>query len=159
MTQRNIASWTREIPCSDIMHTFRDAIDVTRALGFQYLWIDSLCIIQDSESDWLHESSLMSDVYKFSDCNITAAHATSDAIGLFVDRETPQNPPVIFDASTLGSKTLNEPGDNDRGGRCFGGPYDRYEYTEAWKDLAQSPLYKRAWVVQEVSPHQARDHM
>ncbi len=32
--------------------TFQDAINVTRALGISYIWIDSLCIIQDSREDW-----------------------------------------------------------------------------------------------------------
>lgn len=34
--------------------TFREAIQVTRDLGYRYIWIDSLCIIQDSEEDWGH---------------------------------------------------------------------------------------------------------
>jgi hypothetical protein len=39
------------IPFSDMPATFQDAVNVTRAIGYQYLWIDCLCIIQDSESD------------------------------------------------------------------------------------------------------------
>ncbi|ORY15026.1 hypothetical protein BCR34DRAFT_478490 [Clohesyomyces aquaticus] len=32
--------------------SFRQAILFTRWLGVRYLWIDSLCIIQDDEEDW-----------------------------------------------------------------------------------------------------------
>lgn len=44
---------------------FQDAIEVTQALGVRYLWIDSLCIIQDEDylSDWARESSMMDKVY------------------------------------------------------------------------------------------------
>lgn len=37
--------------------TFRDAVTVTRMLGFRFLWIDSLCILQDNLEDWEVESS------------------------------------------------------------------------------------------------------
>jgi hypothetical protein len=36
--------------------TFRGAIEMTRKLGFRYLWIDSLCIVQNDEDDWKQES-------------------------------------------------------------------------------------------------------
>lgn len=47
----------------DIAPTFRDAIKVTRQLGFRYLWIDSLCIIQDDEEEWKRESRIMGDIF------------------------------------------------------------------------------------------------
>jgi hypothetical protein len=43
--------------------TFKDAIELTRRLGFQYIWIDALCIIQDGRDDWKRECSLMGEVY------------------------------------------------------------------------------------------------
>ncbi|KAK0631553.1 heterokaryon incompatibility protein-domain-containing protein [Immersiella caudata] len=43
--------------------TFQDAIDFTRRLGIRFLWIDSICIIQDSTEDWQEQSSLMADIY------------------------------------------------------------------------------------------------
>jgi hypothetical protein len=42
---------------------FRDAIVMTRKLRVRYLWIDSLCIIQDSREDWEQESAVMGEVY------------------------------------------------------------------------------------------------
>jgi len=35
--------------------TFKHAIYVARQLSVQYLWIDRLCIIQDSQVDWERE--------------------------------------------------------------------------------------------------------
>ena len=165
LTQRKLASWIREIPRGEIMRTFRDTIDVTRALGVQYVWIDSLCIIQDSESDWLSESIFMSNVYRFSYCNIAAAHAGSDAMGIFMTRKPPKlekEPPLYkfdhesalppFDWSAIDLKFLNKPADDHhKSGEKFAGPYEESEYHRAWEALRKSPLYKRAWVVQEVS--------
>ncbi|KAH7370060.1 hypothetical protein BKA65DRAFT_386907, partial [Rhexocercosporidium sp. MPI-PUGE-AT-0058] len=47
------------IPSITLPATFRDAVVITRLLGVKYLWIDSLCIIQDQLSDWEHESAKM----------------------------------------------------------------------------------------------------
>jgi hypothetical protein len=50
------------IPLSSLPRTFRDAILIKRALGLRYLWIDSLCIIQDSDVDWEREWALMGEI-------------------------------------------------------------------------------------------------
>jgi hypothetical protein len=52
------------IPWDTLPKTFQDAIFVTRALGIQYLWIDSLCIIQDDSVDWQFQSAQMADIYR-----------------------------------------------------------------------------------------------
>jgi Heterokaryon incompatibility protein (HET) len=56
--------------------TFRDAIIVTRKLGLEYIWIDSLCIIQDLGGDWLIEAPKMEPYY--SDALITIAADCTD---------------------------------------------------------------------------------
>ncbi|KXX78515.1 Heterokaryon incompatibility protein 6, OR allele [Madurella mycetomatis] len=59
--------------------TFQDAIDFTRRLGLRYIWIDSICIIQDSPKDWAEQSSLMADIYGNAHLTICAtASAGSD---------------------------------------------------------------------------------
>lgn len=55
--------------------TLRDAIYVTRSLGFRYLWVDSLCIIQDSEQDKLSEIGRMHTIYRNAFLTIVAASA------------------------------------------------------------------------------------
>ncbi|KAK1240155.1 hypothetical protein MKX08_007597 [Trichoderma sp. CBMAI-0020] len=60
----SLADRIREIPWNLFPKTIRDAILVTKALGLRYLWVDSLCIIQDDRNDWAIESSKMSDVYR-----------------------------------------------------------------------------------------------
>jgi hypothetical protein len=49
-------------PHERLPKTFQDAIKVSQSLGFKYIWIDSLCIVQDDVEDWSRESSLMSNV-------------------------------------------------------------------------------------------------
>lgn len=55
----NIEDRMKGLPVDHLPRTFLDAIRVTRSLGFQYLWIDSLCTLQDSNDDWVFESSRM----------------------------------------------------------------------------------------------------
>lgn len=55
--------------------------------GLRFIWIDSLCIIQDSQDDWLHESSRMGDVYRNSVLTIAASTAAEGGGGLYTDRD------------------------------------------------------------------------
>ena len=50
-------------------------ITITRKLGFDYLWIDSLCIVQDDIEDWKHESASMEGVYTSAYCTVAATSA------------------------------------------------------------------------------------
>ncbi|KAK1948896.1 heterokaryon incompatibility protein [Colletotrichum sublineola] len=69
--------------------TFQEAVQVTRRLGVRFLWIDSLCILQDRDdlSDWLVEAAQMHKVYSHSFCNISAAGAHDSSKGLFFGRD------------------------------------------------------------------------
>jgi len=53
-----------EIEESTLSRSFQDAIIITRGLDIRYLWIDALCIIQDSIEDWNVESAKMAQYYK-----------------------------------------------------------------------------------------------
>ncbi|KAK8075092.1 hypothetical protein PG997_009755 [Apiospora hydei] len=62
-TSANLRSRFRGIPHEILPPSFRDAVTITRALGVRYLWIDALCIIQDSKEDWAAESVKMASIY------------------------------------------------------------------------------------------------
>lgn len=66
--------------------TFQDAIALARSLGVRYIWIDSLCIIQDNTTDWKVEASKVAQVYEGSYLNIAATSSSSSAGGLFGKR-------------------------------------------------------------------------
>ena len=74
------------IPMESLSRNFRDAIIVSRILGIRYIWIDSLCIIQDSAEDWLRESANMGDIYKYSLITIAATNAVDSAAGFLRKR-------------------------------------------------------------------------
>ncbi|KAF5518143.1 hypothetical protein CGCA056_v010958 [Colletotrichum aenigma] len=57
-----IDSFSRSISMQDLPQKYVDAIQITRALVFRYIWIDSLCIIQDSKEDWQKEAVKMAAV-------------------------------------------------------------------------------------------------
>lgn len=63
---------------------FQHAVLVTRALGFRYLWIDSLCIIQDSKDDWAAEGSQMDKIYRHAFVTLAATSASTSEDG-FLD--------------------------------------------------------------------------
>jgi hypothetical protein len=52
LTLSNYNHLKAEIPWYELPANFQDAITITQQLGIRYLWIDSLCIIQDSHEDW-----------------------------------------------------------------------------------------------------------
>ena len=64
LKEEAIEDWKKSIDVSTLSRSFQDAIIVTRRLGFRYIWIDALCIIQDSLEDWHQEVSRMGDVYR-----------------------------------------------------------------------------------------------
>ncbi|KAL2021718.1 hypothetical protein VTK56DRAFT_6661 [Thermocarpiscus australiensis] len=87
LVQDNHSALRRDIPTSKLSKTFQHAIEITRELGLRYLWIDSLCIIQDSVSDWESEAAKMGDVYGDSFLTIMAASAADGSVGCFFDRD------------------------------------------------------------------------
>jgi hypothetical protein len=86
-TKESIHQFLTEIPWSDLSKTFQDAIEITRALAIPYLWIDSLCIVQDDYHDWERESANMGDVYAFAFLNIAAAASSDGSGGCFIPRK------------------------------------------------------------------------
>ncbi|MCJ1396867.1 hypothetical protein MMC11_000057 [Xylographa trunciseda] len=82
----NIQDFMRGIPLEDFPSTLRDAIIITRHLNIKYLWIDALCIIQDSPQDWASEASCMKQIYQGAVVTISAANSSSTYHGIFAER-------------------------------------------------------------------------
>jgi Heterokaryon incompatibility protein (HET) len=137
LTKSNLVAFQRAIMMDSLPKTFREAILVTRKLGFRYLWIDSLCIIQDSEDDWRAESSVMGQVYKGSTLTIAALDSTDSSGGLFRQRDMIQLQP--YSTSLRTSQT--------------GEREDIYIFSDAVLgarfEINSGPLSRRAWVLQE----------
>ncbi|KAI3391803.1 hypothetical protein diail_6793 [Diaporthe ilicicola] len=79
-----VAQFQDNIPMDQLPKSYKDAITIARKLRIPFLWIDSLCIVQDSEQDWHHESGLMSEIYRNSMLTISATGAADGSHGCFI---------------------------------------------------------------------------
>lgn len=118
---------------------------MTQALGVRYLWIDSLCIVQDDHDDWASEAPKMGHVYQEASLVIVASHARNSTEGLFPDRPELEKERTIIELPHVSRDGVREGviharlADIDRrvGGPSAGNPV--YE-----------PLWTRAWITQEI---------
>ncbi|KAK3896900.1 heterokaryon incompatibility protein-domain-containing protein [Staphylotrichum tortipilum] len=133
------------IKMGDLSKTFQDAVALTRRLGVRYIWIDSLCILQDDRRDWEVQSAQMCDIYSKAYLTIAATHSRDGRGGLF--HETPD-----FEVSGVA------PGPG-------GGNYYRIFFREridhhldctnvaitqvGHTTITHHPILTRAWVYQE----------
>ncbi|KAH8880937.1 HET-domain-containing protein, partial [Thozetella sp. PMI_491] len=141
-TKDNIHMHRAEVRLADLPATFREAVHVTRSLGYRYLWIDSLCIIQDDRSDWEVEAARMDAYYTKSLLTIAAADANDSHAGLFRVRNGKANRPCALQIATANGSLRNV-----------------HAYTNNMSfDIKRSSLssaylprqlYSRAWVFQE----------
>ncbi|KAK0228011.1 heterokaryon incompatibility protein-domain-containing protein [Armillaria fumosa] len=88
-TTQNLQSYIVEIPLNNIPLTIMDAITVTRTLGLRYLWVDSLCILQDSKEDKATEISKILNTFRDAYMTIIAACANRVSDG-FLHARTEQ---------------------------------------------------------------------
>jgi hypothetical protein len=92
----NLNTHMKSIPAATLSKTFQDAFIITRKLGFQYIWIDSLCIIQDSAEDWAKEAMQMASIYTNAAMTISASVSDSADSGLFYPYVTDYSPKLAL---------------------------------------------------------------
>ena len=63
-TRKNISRVMKYISLSELPRTFQDCVVAAHELGIQYIWIDSLCIIQDDRQDWARHAGAMDKIYE-----------------------------------------------------------------------------------------------
>lgn len=140
------------IRLSDLPRTFQDTVAVCRGLGVQYLWIDSLCILQGDKLDWEQESAKMAAIYTNSYLNIAATHANDSTGGCFLDRWIAIDIKGFTQAIPLKSYEIRE---NHVGRTVY--THVRVSLEAGHDDFLHSirsagtraPLLSRAWVFQE----------
>lgn len=79
--KETLAARIRGIPITSMPQNFIDAIIAARKLRIQFVWIDSLCIIQDSAEDWAREAAKMHNVYRNAFVTLAATSAQSSQDG------------------------------------------------------------------------------
>ncbi|KAK1778434.1 heterokaryon incompatibility protein-domain-containing protein [Copromyces sp. CBS 386.78] len=132
------------IKLTELPPTFRDAIDVTRRLNMvPYIWIDSLCIIQDSKQDWDEESVKMQYVYRNSVLNLAAGASPNSHGGLFNLRHPLSTVPWSIPLQDVNNNNNNNNKD------CKD---DKQFLTSEYRSEKESDgliLFTRGWVLQE----------
>ncbi|KAF9770102.1 hypothetical protein IL306_012393 [Fusarium sp. DS 682] len=142
----------RNIPFETIPPTFQDAIKLANALDIEYIWIDSLCIIQDSKDDWQTEAAHMASVYSLAYVTISATAAQDSAAGL-----KEKYPIIKHPCEITPSWTGFE-------GQIPPAPVRIVDLSAFCDEVLSQPLFRRGWVFQEwiLSPrtiHVARDQL
>lgn len=144
-TRSSLAQHRQKIDFDALPRSFQDAITVTRELGVGYLWIDSLCIVQDDESDWQSESSKMATYYSNAYLVVGATQASDPSQG-FLDAVV-GSPRFHHGPSTEIGQVKNPNASISRiykrvldGSGCE---------VRHFQSLSGSPLNTRAWAMQE----------
>jgi hypothetical protein len=160
LTNTSLASMMEGLPTSELPETFKDAMFITSKLGVRYLWIDSLCIIQDSVKDWQQESALMGSVYSGAICNIAATGAPNGQAGCFTERNRQLVQPLLTKATWSRNRLRAFVA-------AFSSKHPFRHLSAAWTGqvavqhccvdsllwetgVETAPLSRRAWVVQEI---------
>ncbi|MCJ1386897.1 hypothetical protein MMC17_010025 [Xylographa soralifera] len=130
-----------------------DAIEICRILSITYLWVDSLCIIQDDSSDWVRESANMAAIYANAALTISATSAAEEEAGIFRERPKPfvlrgeDDSGVPFRVHVR--EALSHPGFCGQFNNPDVDPGILSRHTVKEPDYSKVPLLKRAWCMQE----------
>jgi hypothetical protein len=136
------------IPLALLPKTIQDAIQVTRMLGIEYLWVDSICIVQDDSDDFQKESVNMGKIYQQALFTIAATSARKSSEGLFrprlTDVEISSKKPHCVRLPSGGSGEMRD----DILLKLQGYP-DHQTLRKFDSELSNCAWSKRGWVVQE----------
>lgn len=142
-TPNTLQERLNRIVFSSLSLTFQDAIRTTRGLGIRFLWIDSLCIIQQNTRDFAEQSSQMAKVYKNALCTIAALSASDGTegcrVGTKCHADSHRGKPMTLDLP-YGDKIVRILSKF----RSW-----NYEYGIDDRSFCQNPLRDRAWALQE----------
>lgn len=147
LMKENREEFKDKIRFEDLAANFQDAIKVTRELGIRYLWIDSLCIIQDSTEDWETESKKMTTVYR--DCTLTvSAMSSKKSEDGFLTKRPDDGEAVNWESTAINSL----PGSNEDV-QAWVGRFDPRLEESLWDleydEEKKGPLARRGWTLQE----------
>lgn len=159
-TTTNVNSRRMGMQKSDLPQTLQDSITISEKLGIQHIWIDALCIIQDSEDDWAVEAAKMGGIYLGSIVTIVAAASSSSDHGCFNQRSASTIQVLRAHEMLISIKSLFSDGrvsnlhimteecQLNRYG--YGAPGEGLEIEDAYQcQVSKGPWINRAWTMQE----------
>lgn len=141
----NIEQHQNGLQVSSLSKTFRDAMNIVMSLGETCLWIDSLCIIQDSAADWQSEIARMGKIYEGSVLTLSATTARDGRDGYWVAAKKSCTVPYLEHGSL---KHLNIIIERTR----LQGNVGHIKFLQSWPDwhaTKTKPLTTRKWAFQE----------
>ncbi|KAH7068427.1 heterokaryon incompatibility protein-domain-containing protein [Paraphoma chrysanthemicola] len=139
-TNDNLPDHLRSIPWVTIPKMYQDAILVARKLRIRYLWIDSLCIVQDDFNDWVRESAVMGDIYERAILTISATSAPNCHSGFI---ESGQSECYVLEGVNCDGKPYAYAISPGSYGSLLSHPWVSEIRQKKW------PLLDRAWAFQE----------
>lgn len=143
-TMQTLSSHKINIAFQELPTLFQEALIVTKEMGFRFLWIDSLCIIQDSKEDWEAQSSRMEDYYGNADFVLAATSPCDPSRGLFRDRDPRGLRPCWIPAKFGSKSTVTDLWLRVAPGVARGNLLDWRAHNKN-----PAPLGSRAWALQE----------
>jgi hypothetical protein len=96
-TQSSLEQHLQEIRFDQLPKTLQDSLMIARYLGFDYIWIDCLCIVQDDREDWNREAACMADIYKNAALTVAASRSADCDAGFLSDRNIAPWIPMYFE--------------------------------------------------------------
>ena len=96
LTKSSMSTLQQSIEPSTIPRWGRDAIVLARSLGVQYIWIDTLCIVQDDQEECLITISKFPDIYRSAVLTIAAVGTDDETVGSCIDNSLLGQPFSIF---------------------------------------------------------------
>jgi hypothetical protein len=102
LTNENLQTYEQGIPWTDLPNTLKDAAAATYRIGLRYLWIDSMCIIQNDTVDKPNEISQMAQIYTHAHFTIVNMRGHSAGDGFLHSRTLPSGTSAFTYQSTSG---------------------------------------------------------
>jgi len=151
----NLNQYMESLSLHTLPQTFQDAVRVCRDLGIRYIWIDALCIIQDSREDWNREAPQMAEIYTHAFVTLATPAAEGDDAGFLRAHEARLVSPLLFALSARGRKFPTVAGRmslmrDANSVLSRQNTYYRLERSETFDDFVTfARLYSRGWAFQE----------
>ncbi|KAF2622016.1 HET-domain-containing protein [Macroventuria anomochaeta] len=139
-TSENIHRHEARIMMKDLPQTFRDAVDITRRIRKNFLWIDSLAIVQDDKQNWEFEASHMAAIYQNSFLTIAATAAEHCEVGCSLEP---------WRINITEGKVRNISRIRDDMPETFEFQARLKRASISWTGRHTFPLHTRGWVLQE----------
>ncbi|EPE35739.1 hypothetical protein GLAREA_05076 [Glarea lozoyensis ATCC 20868] len=145
LNDQTVKAFIEGLRIDDLPKSYRDAVSLSKRIGIPYLWIDSICIKQDSKDDWNRESVKMGSIYM--NCYVCiAATAGQDNNSSLLEERTVEFPqPLVYGNLVVQADVdVKETGfAMDGSGQCI------RIHTLSEFAIDRAPLNQRSWVLQE----------